>query len=142
MHKTMAFLAALTLVLAVIAGPALAAKKREGSFTATAIPYPLLPDGCRESAEGVNKVSEPFKAPFDGFLTVTMVDFQGDWDLFLNDPEGNFLEASDDAQLEGAPPTEELVYGLHKSEEVLMVPCNWGGTPTATVNWQFVARKF
>lgn len=140
MRKTLVVLTALVLALTAITGPASAAKKKRGSFAAEAVVYPG-PDGCNDGVEGVNKVSEPLKAPFDGVLTVTMVDFQGDWDLFLNDPDGNMLMSATTSQLTGDPATEEITMALRKNTEVLMAPCNWIGGPVATVNWEFVATK-
>ena len=141
MRKSLVLLTVLVLALTAIAAPALAGKKKKGSFSAQGIPYPEATEGCNGSMEGVNKVSEPLKAPFNGVLTVTMVDFVGDWDLFVNTADGNELGSATASQLTGDPPTEEVVLALRKGTQVLMAPCNWAGGPSATVNWEFVATK-
>lgn len=140
MRKPVVILTVLALVMASLMGPAAAAKKKSGSFSAQALPFPG-PDGCNTGVEGVHLVNEPFTAPFNGILTVTMVEFDGDWDLFLNDADGNMIMSATESQLEGAPPTEEIVYPLKKRTEVVMMPCNWVGGPSATVDWEFVSLK-
>lgn len=122
----------------------MAGKSKKGTFTAdNLIPYPG-PNGCNGAdggTEDVNYVAEPFKASSNGLLTVTMVDFQGDWDLFLNDSDGGMLVSSTESQLTGTPAQEEVSFALSKGTEVLMTPCNWVGGPSATVNWVFTASK-
>lgn len=143
MRKTVLILAVLAFALVSVAAPALAAKKRSGSFSASGVPFPG-PDGCNGAhgaVEGVHVTSETFKAPFNGFLTVTMSGFEGDWDLFLNDSDGNELMASTESQLTGSAPTEEVLYPLTKKTEVMMSACNWIGGPSATVDWEFVGTK-
>lgn len=144
MRKSLVFLAVLGLVVASVASPALAGKSKKGTFTAdNMIPFPG-PNGCNGAdggMEGVNYVAEPFKAPSNGLLTVTMVDFQGDWDLFLNDPDGGMIVSATESQLTGAAAEEEVSFALSKGTEVLMTPCNWVGGPSATVNWVFTATK-
>lgn len=142
-RKPVVILTVLTLAMASLMGPAAAAKKKSGSFAAEGLPFPG-PDGCNGAdggTEGVNLVNEPFKAPFTGVLTVTMVEFDGDWDLFLNDADGNMMLSSDESQLTGAPPTEEIVFPLKKGTKVLMTPCNYLGGASATVNWEFISFK-
>jgi hypothetical protein len=138
------FIAVLGLVVASVASPALAGKSKKGSFSATnMIPFPG-PNGCNGAdgaMEGVNYVAEPFKAPSNGLLTVTMIDFQGDWDLFVNDADGAMMLSSTESQLTGSPATEEIAIALAKGAQVLMTPCNWVGGPSATVNWVFTASK-
>ena len=144
MRKTLVFVTALALVAASLAAPAFAGKSKKGSFAASnLIPFPG-PDGCNGAdggTEGVNLLNEPFKAPFNGVLTVTMVDFQGDWDLFLNDADGNMIVSSVESQLTGSAAEEEGSMPLRKGMQVLMTPCNWAGGPSATVNWVFTAAK-
>lgn len=144
MRKPLILLTALVLALGSIAAPAFAGKSKKGSFSAdNMIPFPG-PDGCNQAdggMEGVNLVNEPFKAPANGLLTVTMVDFQGDWDLFLNDKDGNMIVSSTESQLTAAPAEEEISIAIQKGMQVLMTPCNWVGGPSATVNWVFTAGK-
>jgi len=142
-RKTFLLLSALAFAIGSVAAPALAAKKKSGSFSASGVPFPG-PDGCNGShgaVEGVSVTSETFKAPFNGFLTVTMSGFEGDWDLFLNDADGNEMMSSTESQLQGAPPTEEVLFPLKKKTEVMMSACNWVGGPSATVDWEFVGTK-
>ncbi|MEA2451309.1 MAG: hypothetical protein QOG04_19 [Actinomycetota bacterium] len=140
MRKALLVLTALTLVVGSIAAPAFAGKSKKGSFTAdNMVPYPG-PDGCNGAdggMEDVNLVNEPFKAPANGLLTVTMVDFQGDWDLFLNDADGGMIISGTESQLTGAAAEEEVSIAIRKGMEVLMTPCNYAGGPSATVNWKF-----
>lgn len=144
LRKALPVLTALALVCGSIAAPAFAGKSKKGSFTAdNLIPFPG-PDGCNGAdggMEGMNLVNEPFKAPSNGLLTVTMVDFEGDWDLFLNDADGNMIMSATESQLQGAPAEEEISYALRKGSNVLMTPCNWVGGPSATVNWEFTPTK-
>lgn len=143
MRKTLIVLTAVALAAAALTAPAFAGKKKKGTFAAEAIPYPG-PAGCNGAdggTEGVNQISEPFKAPSGGLLTVEMVDFQGDWDLFVNDSDGSMIVSSVESQLTGSPPTEEVSVVLRKNDEVLMAPCNFLGGPNATVNWTFVGGK-
>jgi hypothetical protein len=139
-RKSLTILTVLALVLVAAAAPAFAGKSKKGSFTAdNMIPFPG-PDGCNAAdggTEGMNLVNEPFKAPANGLLTVTMVDFQGDWDLFLNDADGGMIVSSTESQLTGAAPQEEVSIVITKGMQVLMTPCNYAGGPSATVNWKF-----
>lgn len=144
MRKALLMFTALALVFGSIAAPAYAGRSKKGSFTAdNLIPFPG-PDGCNGAdggTEGMNLVNEPFKAASNGLLTVTMVDFQGDWDLFVNDADGNMLASGTESQLTGAAAEEVISYVLSKGTSVLMTPCNWAGGPSATVNWEFKATK-
>ncbi|HWC13758.1 MAG TPA: hypothetical protein VG929_04100 [Actinomycetota bacterium] len=137
MRKSIILLTALVLAATSLAAPALAAKSKKGSFTAQALPYPG-PDGCNNSA---SQVTEAFKAPATGILTVTMVDFDGDWDLFVNDSSGSELGSATASQLTGDAPEEEVLVAVRKGSQVLMGPCNWAGGMSATVNWVFKATK-
>lgn len=142
MRKSVTVLLVLALLAALGAAPATAgkAKKKKGSFTVEALPYPG-PSGCLESQEGVNKHSEPFKTPWNGVMTLSIANFQGDWDLFLTDSSGTELMSDTSSQLTGDPPTEEITIALPKGMEVLMVPCNWAGDLSADASWEFVATK-
>lgn len=137
MRKSIILLTALVLAATSLAAPAMAGKSKKGSFSAQALPYPS-PDGCNNSAA---QVVEEFKAPFTGLLTVTMVDFDGDWDLFVNDASGTELGSATASQLTGDAPEEEVLVALRKGTTILMGPCNWLGGPGATVNWVFKATK-
>lgn len=138
MRKSIILLTALMLAATSLAAPALAGKSKKGSFTAEAFPYPHPGDGCNNSP---GQVTEAFKAPSNGILTVTMVEFDGDWDLFVNDSSGSELGSATASQLTGDAPEEEVLLPLRKGSEVLMGPCNWVGGASATVNWVFKATK-
>lgn len=138
MRKAIILLTALVLAATSLAAPAFAGKSKKGSFTAQALPYPGYPDGCNNSP---SQVTEAFKAPANGVLTVTMVEFDGDWDLFVNDSSGNELGSATASQLTGDAPEEEVVVAVRKGSEFLMGPCNWAGGLSATVNWVFKATK-
>jgi hypothetical protein len=70
-----------------------------------------------------------------------MENFQGDWDLFVTDADGNPLVASTESQLQGAAPTEEVVIPLKKRYAFAIAACNWVGGPSADVAWTFAATK-
>lgn len=144
MRKALLLITVLALAAASIAAPAYAGKSKKGSFTAEGmIPFPG-PDGCNAAdggTEGLNLVNEPFKAPANGLLTVTMTDFVGDWDLFVNDSDGGMIVSSTGSQLTGEAAQEEASIAISKGMQVLMTPCNYAGGPDATVNWVFTAGK-
>jgi hypothetical protein len=141
-RKTLIVLMAIVLAAAAITSPALAAKKKKkkGSFAAEGVPFPGPTAGCN-GAPDFSQTLEPFKAPSNGILVVTMVEFDGDWDLFVNYDDGSMIGSATESQLQGAPAQEEVVVGLRKGQEVLMGPCNWIGGPSATVNWEFTYTK-
>ena len=120
--------------------PAMAAKTKKGTFTAEGIPFPEQTEGCN-NAPVPSQTLVPFKAPSNGILEVTMIEFDGDWDLFVNDSEGSELGSSIASQLTGDPVEEQVVVGVGKGDEVLMGPCNSLGGPSATVNWVFTYSK-
>lgn len=139
--KLMVLLCVVGLVGMVAAAPALAGKKKKGSFTAeNPVPHPG-PDGCLAAPESLSKTTESLKAPFSGLLTVTMENFEGDWDLFVTDADGNELISSVESQLTGAPATEEVSIPLKKGYEFAIVACNWVGGPSADVSWGLAATK-
>jgi hypothetical protein len=130
----------LGLLGALVATPALAGKKKKGTFAAESpVPWPAG-DGCNEGEEGVSKTTEAMKAPFDAVLTVTMENFQGDWDLFVTDADGNALASSVESQLTGSAATEEVTILLKKGYAFGMVACNWGGGPSADVSWTLAGK--
>jgi len=139
--KLVVVVCVLGLVTTIATAPALAGKKKKGSFTAeNPIPHPLG-DGCNEGEEGMSKTSKEMKAPFTGVLTVTMENFQGDWDLFVTNAAGNPLNSSVESQLTGAPATEEVVFAFKKGSKFQMVACNWLGGASADVSWTYTATK-
>jgi hypothetical protein len=139
--KVVGLVCILGLLGVLAAAPAAAGKKKKGSFSAeNPVPHPLG-DGCNEGMDGVSKTTEAMKAPFNGLLTVTMENFQGDWDLFVTDADGAALVSSVESQLTGAAATEEVSIVLKKGYAFAIVPCNWVGGPSAEVAWTFAATK-
>lgn len=139
-RKTLIVLMAIALATSALMSPAMAAKTKKGSFAAQGLPFPEPTAGCN-GAPPTSQTLEPFKAPSNGVLEVTMAEFDGDWDLFVNYSDGSMISSATESQLEGAPAEEVVVVGLRKGEEVLMGPCNWVGGPAATVNWVFTYTK-
>jgi hypothetical protein len=139
-RKTLIVLMALALAATALMSPAMAAKTKKGSFEAQGLPFPEPTEGCNGAPE-TSQTLEPFKAPSNGVLEVTMVEFDGDWDLHVNNSDGSLIASATESQLQGAPPQEVVVVPLRKGQEVLMGPCNWVGGPAATVNWVFTYTK-
>jgi hypothetical protein len=139
LRKSLAAALALGLLLGAMT-PALAGKKKSGSFTASGLPYPHPTDGCLGSTEGVNKTTQPLKTPLAGTLTVTMDGFDGDWDLFVTDADGGEIISSTSSQLTGDPPVEEVVFSVTKGLQLQLVACNFGGGPGAEVKWTLVGK--
>jgi hypothetical protein len=114
------------------------AKKKKtikDSFQAQGVPFPH-PDGCIDGVEGVQKVSHTFETPAKGLLEVNMHTFDGDWDLFVTDADGNVLGSSTSGQPID-PPGETVAVAVGAKSEVLIVACNWSGAPTSTVDYVF-----
>jgi hypothetical protein len=138
--KLIGLICILGLVGALAATPAIAGKKKKGTFSAeNPVPWPAG-DGCNEGTEGVSKTTETMKAPFNALLVVTMENFQGDWDLFVTDADGGALVSSVESQLTGSPATEEVTILIKKGYEFGMVACNWAGGPGADVSWSLTAK--
>jgi hypothetical protein len=141
MRKSITVLLVLALLVALGAAPATAGKKKKGSFSAEN-PVPGVDTCPQDAPEDLTKTSEPLKVPFNGVLTVTMTDFQGDWDLYVTDRDGGELVSSVGSQLTGTAPVEEVSIFLPKGMAVQMVACNYAGGPTAAVAWTLAATKF
>lgn len=144
MRRLVTLLVVSAVAVAPLASSALAKdKSKKGSFQAQALPYPGPDNGCNDptAPSGFGPVVEMFKAPANGQITVTMTEFDGDWDLFLNDADGGMLVSSTQSQLQASAAEEEVSIIVGKGMEVQMVPCNWVGGPSATVNWVFTAGK-
>lgn len=131
--------AALTVGMMAPAG-ATKKKTKKGSFSAQALPYPDPGFKCLNGVEGVNKHSEPIRAGFSGILEAKMLNFEGDWDLFITDAEGKELAASVSTQWTGSPPEEEAGALVSKGQELLLVACNFLGGPSADVEWTLTAK--
>lgn len=142
MRKSLILLTALALVAGSIAAPAFAGKSKKGSFDAQALPFPGQDNGCNDptAPPGFGPVKQPFKAPANGLLSITLSGYEGDWDLYITDEDGN--ELSSDTASAGAPgSTSSTSVAVAKGQKTLLVPCNWSGTPTAHAEWEFVAGK-
>lgn len=117
-------------LFAAFATPASAGKKKvEEEWTATApIPNPAqtAAPGC--GVEAVNFSTHPFTTPAKGILDVSMDQFQGDWDLYVKDADGNILGQSA-GFIEAT--VERVVIPLGAKEDIIIETCNYAGGPTA-----------
>jgi hypothetical protein len=153
MRKSLATLIAVGLVLASLAAPALAGKKKiSDSFSAQLFPFPklaawgdpagLTQPGCLSGQKDVHYMTVDFTAPAAGTLTASMAGFTGDWDLYLTDADGIPLIRSENDQIQGSAAPEEDVYmDLKPKQTVGISPCNWLGAPDAEVTYTFVYKK-
>lgn len=142
MRKSLILLTILGLALGSVASPAFGGKSKKGSFDAQALPYPGQDTGCNDATApaGFGRVTQPFKAPSNGLLTLNLSGYEGDWDLYITDADGNEL-ASDTAP-PGAPgSTSSTSLAVTKGTKYLLAPCNWIGTPLAHAEWEFVPGK-
>ncbi len=110
----------------------------EDTYEVMALPYVARQDDgslhCLGGMEGVNQDTHPLKVPFKGQLSITLNDFQGDWDLFVVDDNGSVLAESYEFNI-GGPPTEEIVLSVTKRQPLAIVACNSIGGPTARVSF-------
>ncbi len=141
-RSTIVILAALVGVAVLVAPPAEAGKKKrkvEGSFDVQAIPYPVTSAinevGCAGGTEGMHKGSANLKAPFDGFLTVEVTGFQGDWDVHIQEASGWTLASGTSDNLTENVGVERAEVLLDKGDKVVIVACNWLGSPNAHVSY-------
>lgn len=107
-------------------------------FTAEALPTPdtTYTTACAE--EDVNLVVRRFHAPARGLLNVKMEGFSGDWDMWLEDEDRNYLAGSWGAQLVfDDPPVEEFSYYAARPQTLKMFFCNFSGSPEAEVSYTF-----
>lgn len=130
-----AFVALLVVGLVVATGASAAGagqKKKvteEYSFNAP-VPNPNT-SGCHEmGVEDLQYQTAVFATPGKGVVDVLLENFQADWDLFVLDPGGNVLGASESDNSGGA--TERVVVPISKKQEITILACNWAGGPTAT----------
>ena len=146
-------ISALLLVLGLVAGLALPAtaggkKKITDSFGASLLPFPNYSSntatarpGCSAGVENVHWVGQEFTAPASGTLRLFTEGFTGDHDVYVF--EGDLaLGRGDQEQVPGgAPPEEEVVLPLKPKQTVLMVACNWAGSPEVQATYEFVFKK-
>ncbi|HEX2239955.1 MAG TPA: hypothetical protein VHJ82_02255 [Actinomycetota bacterium] len=131
MRKVVTLITAIGLLVALVA-PAAAQKKKtvEEEWTATApVPGPAAqvdPSTC--GVENASYVVHPFSTPGKGILDVTMDQFQGDWDLYVKDADGNVIGSST-GFVEAT--VERVVIPLGAKEDIQVHSCNFVGGPTA-----------
>ena len=147
MRKTLISVA-LTGLMAALPATALAGKTKTIHKTFEAGPHapvPILsdlePNGCLGGVNGVHKTTVPFKAPGKGKLSVSIENFEGDWDLYVTTKSGSVVGASDSSQLQGSPQEEKLSVSVGKGKKVNIVACNWAGGPTAEGHYMFKYRR-
>ena len=104
--------------------------------------YSPAKGSCLEGVEGVHKVSRRFKAPASGKLTLSAPgSFQGDWDLYITDTQGQIVARSEGSQLEGAEAKEKTSLFLKRGQKVDLTPCNWLGGPEIEVHLDFIPAR-
>jgi hypothetical protein len=140
------------LILSVMAGPALAGKKKKvsDSFSATLLPFPKLAQwgdvvgltrpGCSSGQQDIHWASMDFKAPFDGKLDYHSEGFVGDWDIYVFDKDLPIGKSEQEQIAAQAPAEESILIDLKKGQEVTLVLCNWLGGPDGTATFDFVSR--
>ncbi len=148
MRKALASILAAGLVFGMLAGPAVAGKKKKISKTFAAGPHIPLPNAtedlghsCLAGEEGVHKTTIAFKTPGKGLLDVSIENFQGDWDLYVLDAAGNMIGVSEASQLQEAPPVEQIMIPLAAKKDYSIVACNFGGGPTADGKYTYTYKK-
>lgn len=145
MRKLVAIVSISALVLGLAAAPALAGKKKKTvteEWQAVAAPGPFDPTAgagaCPENAiEGVQRVTHVFTTPGNGSMDISMTNFQGDWDLYAVDSDGNTLGQST-GFVEAT--TERIILTLKKGQEIGIMACNFIGTPTADLSLTYTYK--
>ncbi len=145
MRKALASILAAGLVFGMLAGPAVAGKKKKISKTFTAGPNvpgaDVAANTCLHSEEGVSKTSIAFKTPGKGLLDVGLENFQGDWDLYVLDAAGNTVASSGGSQLTGDAAVEQIMVPLAAKKTYSIVACNFAGGPTADGKYTYTYKK-
>jgi hypothetical protein len=136
------------LLVASLAGPAAAGKKKHvhESFTVTALPFVNVSAtgteyrSCFAGVEDVHWSAVDFTAPGNGEIRLYMEGFTGDWDVAIFLEDGTPIYSLND-QLQGmAPATEEVTIPLKKGDAVRLVACNYLGAPEAEVHYEGVFK--
>jgi hypothetical protein len=139
--RTRLVLAVLPLaVLGFAVAPSSAAPKpMKGEFDAAGLPDPT--PTATEVCQGLSPVSRtevPLKIPAAGKLKVELTGFEGDWDLTVENKDGEivgesagFVEAT----------TETIQIKLKKAAELTIVACNFAGGPVASGSYEYVPNK-
>jgi hypothetical protein len=151
MRKLLAGLAIAGLAVAAVPGSASAAGtktiKKEVTFTAP-VPAPIYtdvsPEGCLwdGSQEDVNKDTYNFTTPKHrgkGTLNFRLDNFEGDWDLYVLNKDGDVLAES---TADETVPYETVILKLSSATSVDIVACNWQSTsPSADGHLAYKYKK-
>ena len=81
---------------------------------------------------------DDFKVPAAGTLKVELVDFQGDWDLFVQSAGKTLGESTAGQPIDG--PGETVQLKLKRATTVQVNACNYSGGPTGTVKILFTYK--
>lgn len=136
---------------AVAAGPASAASKPKG-FTKSVTFADATPDptggGIASTADPTMQIcdgklprekSVAVKIPAPGKLKISIADFQGDWALSFRDSKDVFI-AGDDQNPDptaSSPVYESVAVKIKKAGTYNLLPCNLGGTNSATLKYVY-----
>ncbi len=141
MNRIVAVVAAAGIVASVLAAPAAAKKKPViEEWQVTAAPYPGAQDHTDPptecGVEGVTYAIHDFTTPYRGQLDV-QIEFQGEWDLYVTDGDGNLLGSS----VAFTNVTQErVVLPLGPKVDIQIYACNFLGAPTAAGRLEFRPR--
>ena len=131
-------IAALLVVPALSAPAGAGPKEREpikGSFDATGAPGPYMAtDDC---SGDVQPVTHDVKVPAAGMLEVTMDQFRGDWDIWVNTSKELYAAGAYDGQEVTEEGTEHFSYVVDKPTTLTLVACPYAGGPTAHVEYVY-----
>jgi hypothetical protein len=144
MRKGLALLVLAALMVSIAALPATAAKKKKTvteDWQVTAAPFPGAEDHSDPATEcgtqDVNYAIHTFKTPGRGRLETVISGYQGEWDLYVTDSNGNVLGSG----VQFMTGTEERVkVTLPAGTEVNIYACNFAGGPTATGTLKYVYK--
>ncbi len=140
--RTRLVLAAVPIALigVVAATPGAAApKETKGTFRAAASPDPSATAG--EVCQGLNPAGRfevPLKITRPSKFTVDLKNFQGDWDLTVENKAGSVL-ASSAGFVEAT--TETVTLKFKKATEIVVVACNFAGGATADGSYKITPTR-
>lgn len=124
-----------TLLVGLTGAPAAAESKKktvEEEWDVIALPFPGADDHSDPDeecgVEGASYAIHAFQTPGRGSLNVTLNEFQGEWDLYVTDADGNLLGSSVNFM---AGPEESLTLKLAAKVDISIYACNFLGGPTA-----------
>ncbi|HVF20052.1 MAG TPA: hypothetical protein VNA14_07410 [Mycobacteriales bacterium] len=153
-HRRLVPVVAVGAGIAVLVAPALASSKPITKSFAVDIPVaggaasnPTSTSACAAVTEAPSSVHrETFKAPAAGTLKVEVTGFIGDWDIALNDGKAKRLAEGDNASvtptnMSTGSVVEKLTYKVKKAGDLVIVVCNFAGSPTGTGKYTFTPAK-